>query len=428
MSEELKKELKLSEKQNEAYNLMVNGKSIFLTGSAGTGKTEVIKMFIKVYKQNKIIGVTSTTGISALLFGGVTIHSFLGIGLGQGSVESMVKKIFTRPHLRKRWQELEVLIVDEISMLSPDLFDKLEKLARRIRRNEQPFGGIQLILSGDFLQLPCINSDDFCFESKAWENCIENTVYLTEIMRQKDSEFQECLNNIRMGLLPKKTRKLLKSRVGVELTNDFGIKPTKLFSTNYSVDYVNNKELDILAENDPEFFEYNMDITVYPGIKNRDTVIEKYKKSCNAAETIQLCKGAQVMLLFNMDTEGGLVNGSRGVVSGFIGDIPLVKFLNGREVLVDYHIWETEENGQKILRVIQIPLKLAYALTIHKSQGCSLDYAEIDLSNTFEKGQAYVALSRVKNLEGLSIIEIDFDKIVANEKAVAFYKNSETQQ
>lgn len=426
MSEQLKTDIKLSKKQNDAYNLMVNGKSIFLTGSAGTGKTQTIKMFIKVHKENKIIGITSTTGISALLFGGVTIHSFLGIGLGQGSVDSMVKKIFTRPHLRKRWRELEILIVDEISMLSPTLFDKLEKLARHIRRNDLPFGGIQLILSGDFLQLPCINSDDFCFESEAWKKCIEHTVYLTEIMRQKNYEFQECLNNIRMGLLPKKTCQLLKSRVGIKLTNDFGIKPTKLFSTNYSVDYVNNKELDALAENDPEFFEYNMEITVYPGVKNTDIMIEKYKKSCNSSETIQLCKGAQVMLLFNMDTDGGLVNGSRGVVNGFVGDIPLVKFLNGREVLVDYHIWEIEENGQKIIKVSQIPLKLAYAITGHKSQGCSLDYAEIDLSNTFAHGQAYVMLSRVKNIEGLSIISIDFDKIIANEKAIAYYKQFET--
>ena len=130
------------------------------------------------------------------------------------------------------------------------------------------------------------------------------------------------------------------------------------------------------------------------------------------------------MLLWNLDTDGGLVNGSRGVVTSFVGDIPMVKFLNGRELLIDYNVWESEEQDKKILRVVQLPLKLAYALTIHKSQGCSLDYAEIDLSNTFAEGQAYVALSRVKNLEGLSIIGIDFDKIRANEKAVEFYKQS----
>ena len=241
-------------------------------------------------------------------------------------------------------------------------------------------------------------------------------------MRQKELDWQNCLNDVRIGLLPKKTRKLLKTRVGVELKNDFGIKPTKLFSTNYSVDYINNKELDILAESDPEFFEYNMEIHVYPGVKNKDYAIDKYKKNCNAPETLQLCVGAQVMLLWNLDTDGGLVNGSRGVVTSFVGDIPMVKFLNGRELLIDYNVWESEEQDKKILRVVQLPLKLAYALTVHRSQGCSLDYAEIDLSNTFEYGMAYVALSRVKKLEGLSIIDINFDKIKANEKAIAFYK------
>ena len=424
MSEQLSTEIKLTEKQNIAYNLMTNGKNVFVTGPGGVGKTAVIKMFIKVYKQNKIMGVTSTTGISALLFGGVTLHSFLGIGLGQGSVESIVSKLYKRPHLRKRWCETEVLIIDEISMLSSALFDKLENVARRIRHNEEPFGGIQLILSGDFLQLPSIGSDDFCFESKSWYKCVEKTVYLTEIMRQKDVDWQNCLNDVRVGLLSKKTRKLLKTRVGVELKNDFGIKPTKLFSTNYLVDYINNKELDLLAESEPEFYEYNMEIHVYPGVKNKDYAIEKYKKSCNAPETLQLCVGAQVMLLWNLDTDGGLVNGSRGVVTSFVGDIPMVKFLNGRELLIDYNVWEQEEQDKKILRVLQIPLKLAYALTVHRSQGCSLDYAEIDLSNTFEYGMAYVALSRVKKIEGLSIIDINFDKIKANERAVEFYKNN----
>lgn len=349
------------------YGFELDGNHRFLLGNfIVTHNTALIKMFIKVYKQNKIMGVTSTTGISAILFGGVTLHSFLGIGLGQGSVESIVSKLYKRPHIRKRWCDLEILIIDEISMLSPDLFDKLENVARRLRRNEQPFGGIQLILSGDFCQLPCINSDDFCFESKSWEKCVDHTVYLTDIMRQSDIEFQECLNNIRIGLLPKKTRKLLNSRVGVQLKNEFGIKPTKLFSTNYSVDYINNKELDYLSETNPDFYEYNMEIYVYPNTKDKDQVIEKYKKNCNAIETLQLCIGAQVMLLWNIDAEGGLVNGSRGVITSFVGDIPMVKFLNGRELLIDYNIWEHEEQDKKILRIIQIPLKLAYALTIHK--------------------------------------------------------------
>jgi ATP-dependent DNA helicase PIF1 len=405
------------------YGFELDGNHRFLLGNfIVTHNTACIKMFIKIYKQNKIIGVTSTTGISALLFGGTTIHSFTGIGLGTGSVESIVQKIYRRSYLKKRWSELEVLIIDEISMLSPELFDKLENIARRVRHNEKPFGGIQLILSGDFCQLPSINSDNFCFESKKWVDCVEHTVYLTDIMRQKDIKFQRCLNNIRLGLIPYETKSLLKSRINAELINDYGIKPTKLYSTNCSVDYINNMELDILAEDDPEFYEYSMKTYVYKGVKNKEYTIEKLKKNCNAPETIQLCIGAQVMLLYNLDLDDGLVNGSRGVVSNFIDDIPVVKFLNGREIVVDYHIWDIEENDQKILRITQIPLKLAYAITIHKSQGCSLDYAEIDLTNIFTEGQGYVALSRVKNIEGLSIIGIDFDKIRAHPKAVEYYK------
>ena len=157
-------------------------------------------------------------------------------------------------------------------------------------------------------------------------------------------------------------------------------------------------------------------------MKNRDYVLEKYKKNCNAPEVLNLCVGAQVMLLYNMDLLDGLVNGSRGVVTSFIGDVPIVKFLNGRELVIDHHIWEVSENDEKIMRMVQIPLKLAYALTIHRSQGCSLDCAEIDLSNTFDYGQSYVALSRVKNLSGLTILGIDFDKIKAHPKAIEFYK------
>jgi ATP-dependent DNA helicase PIF1 len=426
MSKQIQSEIQLSKRQDEAFNIMTKGENIFLTGVAGSGKTSCIKLFMKIFNSEKKMGITSTTGISALLFGGVTLHSFLGIGLGTDTKETMISKIYKRPHLRKRWRDIEVLIIDEISMLSPELFDKLEFVARKIRFNESPFGGIQLILSGDFLQLPCINSDKFCFEADSWNDCIKNTIYLDEIMRQKSGDFQDCLNNIRLGITDKKTRKILNSRMGVELKNNFGIKPTRLHSTNYSVNEVNTQELYKLAETGVEFFEYNLEIQFYQGIKDKEIIIEKYKKNCNAESCLQLCIGAQVMLLYNMDILEGLVNGSRGVVVDFIKDIPLVKFLNGREVLIDYHIWELEEYEKKILKCIQIPLKLAYAITQHKSQGMTLDYVELDLANVFDFGMAYVALSRVKTIEGLSIINIDFDKITANPKAVKYYEDLNT--
>lgn len=361
----------LRPKQNEAYSLMSQGKSIFLTGPAGSGKSKVIEMFAEHYKDSKRIAITSTTGTSALLIGGVTLHSYTGIGLGKGSLESITSLIFKRSYLCKRWNELEVLIIDEISMLSPELFDKLEKIAKIVRNNFSPFGGIQLIISGDFCQLPCIESEKFCNQATSWNSCIDRTIYLHEIIRQCDPQFQNCLNHIRLGQTPSDIIELLESRVGAVLENDYGIKPTKLYSLNYAVDFVNNKELDKLAdEKNPEFFEYEMEITVYKS-KNRAMVEEKFKKYCTAPTNLQLCVGAQVMLLHNLDLEAKLANGSRGVVVNFENDIPVVKFLDGTVRTIDYHIWEIEENDTPLMRAVQIPLKLAYAISIHKC--CSGD-------------------------------------------------------
>ena len=410
--------IRLTSKQIKAFSLIEQGYNIFLTGAAGSGKTMLIKTFIDIFKESKIIAITSTTGISALLFGGSTLHSYLGIGLGTGTIDSITKKIFMFPWLRKRWCNIEILVIDEISMLSPELFDKIEEIARIVRRNKKTFGGIQLLLSGDFCQLPCVKSENFCFESKSWDICIDYNIYLTEIMRQTDKDFQDLLNNIRLGILSDNTKKMLENRKNIKLTNEFGIKPTKLYSTNYSVDYINNSELDKL---DTELYEYEIETIFYPGCKNKSSTMEKNMKYCSAVELLQLCVGSQVMLIYNMNIENGLVNGSRGVITRFINDLPVVKFINGEERVIDYHIWEIEENDKKIMKIIQIPLKLAWAFTIHKIQGCTLDYTEIDLTNCFEYGMSYVALSRVKNLNSLSITNIDFESIKANPKAIEFY-------
>jgi ATP-dependent DNA helicase PIF1 len=408
----------------EYYGFEIDGNHRFVLGNfIITHNTAVIKMFMKAYQNSRNMAVTSTTGTSALLLNGTTIHSYLGIGYGAGSVNSMVEKIVSWPWLRKRWNELECLFVDEISMLDPELFDKIEEIARIVRRNKSPFGGIQIVLSGDFLQLPCVGTDNFCFEAKCWNNCIKHTVYLNEIMRQGDNTFQDVLNKVRVGIIDKQVKTVLNSRIGITLKNEYDIKPTCLFSKNCDVDRINDTELDNLAEDGRQFYEYKMEIVVYPGVSNKSAALEKFHKYCTAPTTLQICKGAQVMLLKNLDIQNGLANGSRGVITGFISDIPLVKFLNGEERLIDQNIWEVEENDKKILRAQQIPLKVAYAISIHKSQGCSLDYAEIDLSDIFEYGQAYVALSRVKSLEGLSIIDIDYDHIKAHPKATAYYES-----
>ena len=415
----------LSEKQQEAYDLIKQGKNIFLTGSAGHGKTYLIKKIFKDFKNKKNIGVTSTTGTSAILIGGTTLHSFLGIGLGKDDVSSLYIKIKRNKKVLERWMALDILIIDEISMLFCDLFDKLEHLARVIRQNHKPFGGIQLVLSGDYLQLPCIQSNLFCFDANCWKDCVEYTVNLTHNFRQSHYAFQKCLDEIRIGEVSDETLEILKSRVGVELKNDFGILPTKLYSLNKNVDDENSRELDNLCIKNPDlqFFEYNVDYKVHK--KGLRDVEEKIRKNCNVPFNLQLCVGCQVMLLVNLDLNNQLCNGSRGVIVSFTTEtnLPVVKFLNGLVRTIDYKTWEIDENGEKIVSYTQIPLKIAYAISIHKSQGISLDYLSLSCNGIFTPGQFYVALSRVRSLEGLSLTDFDPKYIITDERVKEFYRN-----
>ena len=366
----------LTSKQKLALDYMVKGENVFLTGPSGTGKSLVISTFKRQCGLSRKIGITSTTGMSAILIGGSTVHSFLGIGLGNGSVDSIVKNIKMKPFFKKRWVELDTLIIDEVSMLSPELFDKLEEVARILRRKipkrmlkkseekEPPFGGMQIILTGDFLQLPVVQSDNFCFEARSWKNCVTHTVNLTEIMRQTDNEFQEVLNDLRYGNVTERAVSLLNSRTNVKLENKDGIKPTKIFTTNYSVDNLNFQELEKLE--DPDIFQYDIEVKLEGFHKDYIEKIEKIKKNCIAPETLQICKNAQVMLLYNLDLECGLANGSRGIVTGFVNDFPKVCFVNGEERIIDYHTWEIIEGDKKLASVSQLPLKLAWAITVHK--------------------------------------------------------------
>jgi ATP-dependent DNA helicase PIF1 len=423
------KRVTLNEKQQYAFDRIVEGKNVFLTGPGGTGKSEVIKQFRLQYHASKYIGVTSTTGISALIIGGQTLHSYLGIGLGKADAEDLLKSIRMKYWLHQRWKDLQVLVIDEVSMLSPELFDKLEYIARKLRtpqqsllvecEKEKPFGGIQLILTGDFLQLPVVKNDNFCFEAFSWNTCVDEVIVLTENNRQDNLEFQRCLNSIRLGVVDENVKAVLGQCIGKKLEPKHGIIPTKIFTTNANVNKYNEDELDKLNDG-RDYFEYQMKIS---HITNKEKV-DKLREDFIVPNILTVCVGAQVMLCVNMP-DMGLANGSRGIITRFIEGKPEVQFVNGVRTVIEGYIWRVEESrGKCIASITQIPLKLAWACTVHKTQGMTLDYAEIDLSKVFEVGQAYVALSRACTTEGLSIVYLNYDSIMASPKALEFYRNN----
>jgi ATP-dependent DNA helicase PIF1 len=409
----------------------LKGKKIAVLGARAVGKTTLLKVFTKDYKFHKIIAVTSTTGVSALLINGTTLHSYLGIGLGTQDVDGLYLKIKKNPFILKRWRNLEILIIDEISMLSPELFDKLEKLARVLRENPKPFGGIQLIITGDFLQLPPVKSSEFCFESISWDISIDKTFYFDKIIRQNDPILQNILNDIRVGNVTEEVKNVLNSVLNKKLTNDHGIIPTLLFSKkNMVLDY-NKKELQKLINDGNENYEYQSYYDFSKNIKDvhKEFYTELVNNQFNVEDTLIFSKNSQVMLTVNIPEEG-LANGSRGIIIDFNKNksgqyYPIVRFLNGKVMEIKPHSYTIDEN-KDIITKIQIPLILSWAITIHKAQGMTLDFLETDIGNSiFEYGQAYVVLSRIKNLDGLSLINVDYNKIKAHPKIISYYKDLE---
>jgi len=273
-------------------------------------------------------------------------------------------------------------------------------------------------LSGDFLQLPCVKSDRFCFEAETWGEVIGDTVALGHNLRQTGKNWQACLSSLRRGVADATVKETLARAQRRELNNPHGIRPTRLYSLRADVAEINVRELEKL---DGEVIEYEADLRVYD--RKRSFLGERLARDCPAAATLQLVVGCQVLLVCNLDVEGKLVNGSRGVVERFTAeDLPVVRFLDGTIRAVDYHLWELEEKDTKVASFEQIPLRLAYAVTIHRAQGLSLDYVVVDLSSVFEYGQGYVALSRVRSEEGLRVDgEIRYERIKASPKALSFY-------
>jgi ATP-dependent DNA helicase PIF1 len=429
----------LNEEQKAAFDAVVAGESIFITGPGGTGKSFLLQTLYAHYKglTGKTMAITALTGCAALLIGpfAKTLHSWAGIGLGRGAAAALAAAIATDTKKRKRWRSTNCLVIDEVSMMTPTLLETLDEVGRIVRKSPLPFGGLQIVFVGDFYQLPPVVKDiaalspgaaekTFAFESPVWAKTVQRTVQLTQIVRQKDPVFQMILNEARVGALSPASYEALEARKTMEWKGQ-EIKPTLLFTKNTDVAAINERQLDKLKGDERVFTAKTKASPKIPA-QIVEWAVEKLDKDAPYEIELSLKVGAQVMLLTNQDPEAGLVNGSRGVVTGFSVDgLPLVKFLHGPPfpARVEWAAWSSDADREED-RVVreQIPLRLAYALTIHKSQGSSLDSALVDVGpSTFEYGQAYVALSRVRSLEALYIYEIHPRAFRAHPAVTAFY-------
>ena len=422
----------LNHEQKMVFKHLKNGKNVFITGQAGTGKTYTLNIICQWAKDNQYrIGKTSTTGISALLIGGQTIHSWSGIGIvdNESTKYDILYKVRRNQTAVSNWCLTKILIIDEISMLNPWIFELLDFIGRELRQSSKPFGGIQIVLTGDFAQLPPIDST-FVFESKIWDKSIDEIVYLKKNMRQKDPIFQRILTEIRLGNVTDESVKILESRVNYKFLNS-EIQPTKLYSYRRTVQSINNESLSKLLREGNELITYNSNDEIFTKEKLTDKQIQYYKnklnKTCQYPKQLNICIGCQVLLLTNLNLKSGLCNGSRGIVVKFHNSRPVVKFRNGIQTVIDHSIQEIKINPKTSVTRSQIPLVLAYAITIHKSQGSSLDCAQIDIGREiFTHGQAYVALSRIRSLQDLSLTDFNWKKITVHPKVLNFYKKLES--
>ncbi len=387
--------------QEEALDILKFGYNVFLTGPAGSGKTHLLNKYINFLKENYVdVGITASTGIAATHMGGTTIHSWTGMGIKDYLNKIDLEELKSRKYLRDRFERTQVLVIDEVSMLHHFRLDLIDEICRHMKNNDAPFGGMQVILCGDFFQLPPIARAgeplaQFAYEAEVWKGANFKICYLEEQHRQTDSAFLKVLNEIRGNRLSDEGMKHLKGRQNKKTFQ--GIEPTRLHTHNIDVDLINQRELEKLHGQGREFM---MDG------KGRKPLVEALKKSCLAPEVLKLKVGAKVMFVKN-NFEESYVNGTLGKVVAFDSEGPVVQITNGRNIHVKPVNWMIEEDGKAKAIITQFPLRLAWAITVHKSQGMSLDAIEVDLSKSFEKGMGYVALSRVRSLEGLILLGLN---------------------
>lgn len=418
----------LSESQKRAFNKFKNGDNILMLGAAGCGKSKAVKEMYKYIKNNsnKEMYVTSTTGISAYSIKGITINSFMGIGTGESSVEVLLRRLRYKMNIKDRIKRTDILVIDEISMMSADIFEKINTICQTLRKCGKPFGGIQLVITGDFLQLETIfknesNDRRLLIDSELFKKMYDNnTIILKENFRQNgDNKYIDILLRIRKGLQTKDDINVLNSR----LTNVSNPNMIYLVSSNKKAQAINNLRLSNIKSPDRV---YDCTYTQSDSNETCDTLKRELQLQFiqKGIESLRLRKGCRVLLIKNMDVSIGLVNGSTGTIKECLEDSVVVEFDNGTTETIQKVEWELEMDNSKVF-CKQIPLMLSYAITCHRSQGLSLDSAVLDLDDCFCNHMVYVALSRVKSLDGLYLKSFNEKKITVNSKLLEYINTIE---
>jgi hypothetical protein len=407
--------------QERALDILKTGANVFLTGEPGAGKTYVINQYVAWLEAAGLsVAVTASTGIAATHIGGMTIHSWSGFGIRSELTPYDLDQIAGRERLVKRIKKAHVLVIDEISMLDGRGLDMVDKILRTVRQSEEPFGGMQVVCIGDFFQLPPVTRRGdilvYAFECKAWQNMRPLVCYITEQYRQDDEMLLGLLGSIRRNEIEEEHYTLLNEQNEIAYEN---IEPTRLYTHNADVDAVNSQKL---AELPGPARKFQMIGT------GRKPLIESLVKNCLSPEELILKEDAMVMCTKN-NFEAGYVNGTLGRVVRFDEGQPVIETTEGNEILIKTTSWEMVEDQKILASIEQLPLRLAWAITVHKSQGMSLDAAEIDLSKAFVYGQGYVALSRVRSFEGLKVLGMHPNALQVDPKIVMqdtkFHKESE---
>ena len=428
-----------SPEQTASLELFNQGKNVFLTGPGGTGKSLLIKQMVEQSKSlGKLCQVCALTGCAAILLecNAKTIHSWSGIYLMNSPDDVVVRRVSQNKLLKQNWKHTDILIVDEVSMMSKRMFELLNLLGRKIRGKNEPFGGMQVIFVGDFFQLPPIEKDGFCFESEGWFDVFpkEQHMELKTFFRQSDPVYIDILMKVRKGKMDKESIAMLEQYVARDRDQPI----TKIVPLRKQADFINQTEFDKLSESSQDFkadITKDMKAYVKDGKKIEPNVmsmcdalndndiereIESLIKNHNISQNLSIKKGAQVMCMRNIALDQQICNGSQGIIIDIVKDRPLVLFSNGTKMLMEKFCFQSEVYPS--IAVSQYPLSLAWAVTIHKIQGCTLTHAQIDIGTSiFEYGQTYVALSRVRTMDGLYLMNFQPNRIKSHPKVIAFY-------